>query len=249
MKRHLCGIHAVREALVAHPRDIVTVYSLREQLAGTCAEIVTLAQKHKVPVEVRSAAELDALARGVRHQGVIAVAGNDYPYLDLDALLARCGDPALMVALDEITDPHNFGAIVRSCVALGADGVITLKDRAVPVTSTVVRASAGATEHCAIARVTNLARTLETLRSKDLRVVGLDADGTVALEDLDLTSPLTLVVGSEGSGLRRLVREGCDVLARLPLAGPIASLNASVAASIALYEVGRQRRHARGASR
>lgn len=242
MKRHLCGIHPVREALAAHPRDLVAIYVLREHLQGACAEIAALAAKNKVTLELRSVAELDALAKGVRHQGVIAIAGGDYPYIDLDALLANSAPAPLYVALDEITDPHNFGAIIRSSVALGAQGVITLKDRAAPVTPTVVRASAGATEHCAIARVTNLARTLETLRNKDVRVVGLDADGPVALEAIDLTSATALVVGSEGSGLRRLVREGCDVLARLPLAGPIASLNASVAASVALYEVGRQRR-------
>lgn len=185
---------------------------------------------------------LDALSGGVRHQGVVAVLGRDYPYRELPELITGDLSGALLVALDEVTDPHNFGAIVRSAVAFGATGVVTLKDRAAPVTPVVVRASAGATEHCRIARVTNLARTLEAFRAKDLRVVGLDAEGSAALEAVDLTGPVALVVGSEGRGLRRLVREGCDVLARLPLPGPIASLNASVAASCALYEVTRQRR-------
>jgi 23S rRNA (guanosine2251-2'-O)-methyltransferase len=151
-------------------------------------------------------------------------------------------DSPLLVALDEVTDPHNFGAIVRSAVALGAHGVITLKDRAAPVTATVVRASAGATEHAAIARVTNLSRALERLRDEGFTAVGLAGEATVSLRDLDLRGALVLVVGSEGSGLRRLVRERCDHLARIDLAGPVTSLNASVAAGVALYEAVRQRR-------
>ncbi len=245
MKRHLCGIHAVREALVSRARDLAVVYLLDESARGPLAELATLARDVRVNVEARSAAELDALAGPVRHQGVVAVAAGDYPYIDLDALLskARKRSPApLIVALDEVTDPHNLGAIVRSVVALGADGVITLKDRAAPVTSVVVRASAGATEHASIARVVNLSRALETLSLADVRTVGLDAEGHANLEAVDLTGPVALVVGSEGSGLRRLVRERCDVLARIPLGGPVASLNASVAAAIAIYEVTRQRR-------
>lgn len=235
----------MREALAAHPRELAVVYIADTVPRQALAEVLTAAQSAKVTVETRPAEVLDALARGVRHQGVIAVAGGDYAYVDLPTLLTRSrgqSTPALIVALDEITDPHNLGAIVRSSVALGAHGVVTLKDRAAPVNSTVVRASAGATEHASIARVTNLARALETLRAEGHRVVGLDAEGQCALDEVDVTGPVTLVVGSEGKGLRRLVREGCDVLAKIPLAGPVASLNASVAAAVALYEVSRQRR-------
>lgn len=245
MKRHLCGVHAVREALASHARDIVVVYVVDDAPRSPLGDLATLARNARVSVELRTSAELDALAGSVRHQGAIAVAGVDYPYLDLDGLLARArkrSPSPLLVALDEVTDPHNLGAIVRSVVALGADGVVTLKDRAAPVTSVVVRASAGATEHAAIARVVNLSRTLETLSREDVRTVGLDAEGSVNLEEVDLTGPVALVVGSEGSGLRRLVKERCDVLARIPLSGPVASLNASVAAAIAIYEVTRQRR-------
>jgi 23S rRNA (guanosine2251-2'-O)-methyltransferase len=212
---------------------------------GALAEVIQLAQAAKLTVEPTDALALDALAKGVKHQGVIAVCGGDYPYLDLDALLQHArarSDSPLLVALDEVTDPHNFGAIVRSAVALGAHGVITLKDRAAPVTATVVRASAGATEHAAIARVTNLSRALERLRDEGFTAVGLAGEATVSLRDLDLRGALVLVVGSEGSGLRRLVRERCDHLARIDLAGPVTSLNASVAAGVALYEAVRQRR-------
>jgi 23S rRNA (guanosine2251-2'-O)-methyltransferase len=244
MKRHLCGVRAVLEALRADPRAVALVYVTDASPRGALAEVIAAAQAAKVTVEPVEVAQMDALAKGVRHQGVVAVSGADYPYLDLDALLAKVqsrGGAPLLVALDEVTDPHNFGAIVRSAVALGAHGVITLKDRAAPVTATVVRASAGATEHASIARVTNLSRALETLRDEGYTAVGLAGEGAAALRDIDLRGPMVLVVGSEGSGLRRLVRERCDHLARIELAGPVSSLNASVAAGIALYEAMRQR--------
>jgi 23S rRNA (guanosine2251-2'-O)-methyltransferase len=148
----------------------------------------------------------------------------------------------LWVALDQITDPHNFGAIVRSAVAFGVDGVIILKDRSVAVNATAVRASAGATEYAKIARVTNLVRALQQAREGGVQVVGLDGSASEPLHAYEY--PLqgrVLVVGSEGKGLRRLVREQCDHLARIELTGPIASLNASVAASIAIYQSMRQR--------
>lgn len=245
MKRILCGVRAVSEALRADPRNINLVHVSDASPRGALAEVIQLAQAAKLTVEPTDALALDALAKGVKHQGVIAVCGGDYPYLDLDALLQHArarSDAPLLVALDEVTDPHNFGAIVRSAVALGAHGVITLKDRAAPVTATVVRASAGATEHAAIARVTNLSRALERLREEGFTAVGLAGEATTSLRDLDLGGALVLVVGSEGSGLRRLVRERCDHLARIDLAGPVTSLNASVAAGVALYEAVRQRR-------
>lgn len=243
MKRHLCGTHAVLEALQARPSDLAVVYVTQDDTRGPQGPVVRAARDRKVTVEVRAVPFLDSLSEGLRHQGCVAVAAGDYPYLDLDGLLAQVPDLSrgLLVALDEITDPHNFGAIVRSAVALGADGVITLKDRAAPVSATVVRSSAGATEHARIARVTNLARTLAALVEEGWQVVGLAGEGTVLLPTLDLTGPTVLVVGSEGDGLRRLVRSHCTHLARIDLAGPVASLNASVAAGIALYEARRQR--------
>jgi 23S rRNA (guanosine2251-2'-O)-methyltransferase len=235
----------VREVLASHARDIAVVYVAGDTARGPLAELAAAARAQRVTVEVTSSEALDALAAGVRHQGAVAVVGGDYPYVDLDALVARARqrtERPLVVCLDEVTDPHNLGAIVRSVVALGGDGVVTLKDRAAPVTPVVVRTSAGATEHCAIARVVNLSRALEALERAGYRTVGLDAEGTATLEEVDLTGPVALVVGSEGSGLRRLVRERCSVLARIPLGGPVASLNASVAAGVAIYEVTRQRR-------
>lgn len=239
MKRLLLGPRAVSEGLRAAPRNLAVVY-LGDEPSPAVNEVAQLARQQLVRCETRSRAELDILARGDRHQGVLAITG-EYSYLHFDELLARVPPDALLLALDQVTDPHNFGAIVRSAVAFGADGVLTLKDRAAPVTATVVRASAGATELASIARVTNLARTLGDLAERGFDVVGLDVKGDRALHELP-PSPTgrVLVIGSEGSGLRRLVREHCTVLARIELRGRVSSLNAAVAAGIAIYESARQ---------
>lgn len=241
MKRRLCGVHAVGEALAANPRSLALIMVTDDGPRNPHLPAIERARQHGVVVEVRPQPVLDAIAAGLRHQGIVAIAAEDYPYVDLDALLDAASVPALFVALDEVTDVHNFGAIVRSAVALGADGVITLRDRAAPVNGAVVRASAGATEHARIARVTNLSRTLEQLVEREIQAVGLDANGDRELDRVDFSLPTVLVIGSEGRGLRRLVRDRCHVRAKIPMIGPIGSLNASVAAAIALYEARRQR--------
>ena len=237
-------MRAVKEALAAHAQAIAVIYVHEEGARGALRDIVNDAKNRGVTVDLKPMDDLDALAEGDRHQGVIGLSGEDFAYASFDELLDKAvahGPSGLLVALDEVTDPHNFGAIVRSAVAFGATGIITMKDRAAPVTPTVVRASAGATEHAAIARVTNLSRALDAARERGLWIVGLDAEGAATLAETDLTVPCVVVVGSEGRGLRRLVRERCDVLTKIPMSGPIASLNASVAAGITLYEVTRQR--------
>jgi 23S rRNA (guanosine2251-2'-O)-methyltransferase len=234
MKRLIVGPRAVAEALRAHANEISIVY-VAEEGRRELQELAELAQQRKVVLETRAPAELERLAKGQKHQGVVAIAGS-YSYLSFEELMAQMPQRPLLVALDEITDPHNFGAIVRSAVALGAHGIITLKHRAAPVTPVVVRASAGATEHARIARVANLSQTLEALREREYEVLGLAAEGADDLHTLRPSqSGRVLVVGSEGRGLRRLVREHCTQLVRIPMPGPIASLNASVAAAIALY--------------
>jgi 23S rRNA (guanosine2251-2'-O)-methyltransferase len=234
MKRLIVGPRAVAEAVHAHANELSIIY-VAEDGRRELQELAQLAQKRNVAVEPRASGELDKLAKGQKHQGVVAIAGS-YSYLSFEELLTQLPARALLVALDEITDPHNFGAIVRSAVALGAHGIITLKHRAAPVTPVVVRASAGATEHARIARVANLVQTLEALHELGYESLGLAAEGASDLRELG-PSPggRVLVVGSEGRGLRRLVREHCTQLVRIPMAGPIASLNASVAAAIALY--------------
>lgn len=241
MKRIVAGRRAVLEALRASPQSIVVIY-LDAADHGAMRELDEAAREQDVPVQERDHAELDALAVGLRHQGVVAITG-EFTYLDLETLLHKIpAERPLLVALDEVTDPHNFGAIVRSAVAFGADGILTLKHRAAPVTPVVVRASAGATEHALIARVTNLAQALDTLTERGLEVVGLDMGGELLIEELEVgPGGLVLVVGSEGRGLRRLTRERCHRIASIAMTGPIASLNASVAAGIAIHHASRAR--------
>lgn len=232
MKRLLLGPHAVAEALRAAPKQVSVIYALED----SAKELLRPADELGVRVELRSREALDAIARGRRHQGVLGIAG-EYSYMTLEGVLEQAGPAPLLVALDQVTDPHNFGAIIRSAVALGTDGLITLKDRAAPVTPTVVRVSAGATEAARIARVVNLKRSLANLRDAGMQVIGLDAEAEVELRALPYPrGGRVLVVGSEGRGLRHGTRQHCDLLARIPLPGPLQSLNASVAAGIAIYE-------------
>lgn len=240
MKRHLFGTHPVEEALRANAQGIASLFVLDERPQGPHGALLERARRAGVSVQVVEPAVLDRWAKGVKHQGVAAVAAGEYPYANWEEVLAA--QPTLMVALDQLTDVHNVGAIVRSGVALGAEAFVLLKDRAAPITPQVVRAAAGATEHARIARVTNLSRALEECTEQGYTSVGLDMEGERSLEEVDLRGPTVLVVGSEGSGLRRLVRERCTVRARIPMSGALGSLNASVAAAIALYETHRQRR-------
>ena len=245
MKRLIGGPRAVEEVLRGHASRLSAVFYAQDAGPGL-SRLLDLAQRAKVRVDSRPRAELDALAGELRHQGVLAITG-DYPYAALEELLATSDQAPLLVALDQVQDPHNLGAIVRSAVAMGAQGVITLQDRAAPVTAVAVRASAGATERARIARVTNLARTLAMLRQQGLEIIGLAGEASKELSTLSYPeSGRVLVVGSEGTGLRPLVRKQCDVLARISLPGPITSLNASVAAGIAIYESCKQRRSRNG---
>jgi 23S rRNA (guanosine2251-2'-O)-methyltransferase len=235
MRRVLAGPRAVAEALRSAQANTIAVIYVAPDGNRELDDLLGRARGRRIPVEERPSSFLDAHADGLRHQGVVAVAG-DYAYTTVEDMINRSPASPLFVALDEITDPHNLGAIVRSAVAFGVGGIILPKDRAAHVTGAVVRASAGATEHASIARVTNLARTLDTLRAHGFEVIGLDAMGATTLDALDpADSGRVLVVGSEGRGLRPNVRRRCDVLARIPMAGPIGSLNASVAAAIAVY--------------
>jgi 23S rRNA (guanosine2251-2'-O)-methyltransferase len=188
--------------------------------------------------------EIDRLSGGVTHQGVVAI-GPPYRYRDLDEVLDSPGDdPALLVALDEVTDPHNLGSIARTAEAVGADGVIVPGRRTVGVTPAAEKAAAGALAHLPVVRVTNLVRALADLGEHGVWSVGLDAAGRTPVHACDLfTEPIVLVIGAEGRGLARLTRERCDLLVALPMRGRIDSLNASVAAGVALYEVRRRREH------
>jgi 23S rRNA (guanosine2251-2'-O)-methyltransferase len=200
------------------------------------------AQKHGTQVRYLSRERLDQMSETGRHQGVIADIAA-YAYADVETMLAAAqerGEPPFLLLLDGIEDPHNLGAIIRTANMAGAHGVIIPKDRAVGITATVVKASAGAVHHTPVARVTNLARTIDELKERGLWFVCADMDGTT-MTSLDLKGPIGLIIGAEGEGVSRLVKEKCDMIASIPCKGQIDSLNASVAAGVLAYEIGRQR--------
>jgi 23S rRNA (guanosine2251-2'-O)-methyltransferase len=203
-------------------------------------EILELARAREIPVEESSRRRLDDIAHTEHHQG-IAGYFHGRPPLSLDELVARSRPPQLIVVLDGIQDPQNLGAIVRTADAVGADGIVLPRHRATGVTAAAAKASAGATEHVAVAVVSNLVHAIEQLQAAGMWVVGLAADGDTRYDSFDFTVPVALVVGAEGEGMRPLTRRHCDAVVSLPLAGRVSSLNAGAAAAILLYEVARQR--------
>jgi 23S rRNA (guanosine2251-2'-O)-methyltransferase len=243
--RVLYGLNPVRELLRAGAAEVSELWLAEGGTRGAAfAELERLARAAGAKVRSAPRAKLDRLAATDRHQGIVAVVA-DFRYADLDDLLARAaesGRPPLLVVLDGVEDPHNLGAIIRSAHALGAHGVVIPKDRAVGVTPAVAKASAGAVERCPVARVTNVAQTLETLKGAGMWAVALAADGDRPLGEIDLKGATALVLGSEGEGLRPLVRRTCDLAARIPMMGELDSLSVSASAAVALYEAARQRR-------
>ena len=255
MSRVVFGVGPVRELLRSRRAGITVVWVSRARArrgAGDpLAELVAEAERLGIAVEPREPAELDeAAGPGAVHQGVVAIAGT-FRYADLEDIAARAGAAGprgLVVALDGVTDPHNLGAVARSAYLFGAHGLILPRDRAAEVTAVAVKASAGATEHLAIAQVTNLSRALGELKEAGLWNAALAAGPeAMPLWKLDAAStPLCLVLGAEGSGIRPLVARQCDFTVAIPMEGrAVGSLNVSVAAGVALYEIARQRSTAR----
>lgn len=183
--------------------------------------------------------ELDQLENG-NHQGII-LSISDFDYIELDQLLDIKKEKPFFVMLDHLEDPHNFGAIIRTCEAAGVDAIIIPKDRGVKVNSTVMKVSSGALSYVPICMVTNLNNTIKELKKRDIWVVGTDIDDSVDYKTIDYNVPICLVIGGEGKGMSRLVNESCDIIARIPMEGKVNSLNASVAAGIMIYEVKRNR--------
>ena len=237
MSRFVYGVNPVLEALRAHPQDVLRVLVERKRSQG--AERVAQAAV-AAGVRVEEAGDLDRRARGGVHQGVGAELA-EFRYLELPDLLDTIKGAAFLLVLDGVTDPQNLGALVRSAHALGAHGVVVPKDRAAGVTPSVTKAAAGALEHCPIVRVTNLSRAVDQMKENGIWTVALAADGEKTLGEVDLKEPTALVLGSEGSGVRPLVRKTCDHVARIPMGGQLGSLNVSAAGAISLYEVARQR--------
>jgi 23S rRNA (guanosine2251-2'-O)-methyltransferase len=236
------GINPVTEALKARGRLLEWVGVTKERHDLRLQRIVEDCRKQGVAVRFLTRQEIERMTHDHGHQGVLAVTSAKH-YYDLDDLLAeKKGSHSLIVALDGIEDPHNLGAILRTADAAGADGVVIPERRAVGVTGTVAKASAGASEHLRIAKVTNIARTLEELKSKNLWTVGLDERGTQSYDSLDYKMDCAVVLGAEGKGMHDLVRKKCDFLISIPMLGKVPSLNVSVAAAVVLYEIVRQRR-------
>jgi 23S rRNA (guanosine2251-2'-O)-methyltransferase len=241
----VAGRNPVVEALRAGLPAVALYVALTVERDPRLDEIRKLAGDAELPVLEAGRAELDRLAGGAVHQGVVLTA-RPFDYLHPDDLLRRAQEasPApLLVALDGVTDPHNLGAIARSAAAFGADGLVVPERRSVGVTAGAWKASAGTLARLPVAKAGNLVRTLTSYADAGLMIAGLDGRGEIDLDGLELaTGPLVLVVGAEGRGLSRLVGERCDLTVRIPLAGPVESLNASVAAGVALAEIARRRR-------
>jgi 23S rRNA (guanosine2251-2'-O)-methyltransferase len=241
MTRFIMGVQPVREAIRADSRGVVRVMVLHRAGAAstTLHAIARFAQDHGVEVAPVDSSTLDRMARGVAHQGVIAVA-SDLQIVNLDQVVAS--EPRTIIALDQISDPQNFGAIIRSAVAFGTDAVLWPEHASAPLTPATFRASAGAIEHATLCRVRKLPAAIEQLERTGMLAVGLAGDAADSIESVNLTQPVVIVVGSEGEGLRKTVRAACSRLVSLPTHPPVSTLNASVAAAVALYEVCRQRR-------
>lgn len=235
------GRNEVLEALRAG-RTIDKLYVQENINDGPIRTILSKAKEAGCVVSFISKEKMNEMSETHRHQGVIACAAA-FPYVEIDDMLARAeekGEKPFLVILDGIEDPHNLGAIIRTAEVAGAHGVIIPKRRSSGLTATVMKASAGALNYMPVAKVTNLSRTIEELKEKGLWFVCADMDGE-SMYQIDMTGPICLIVGSEGEGVSRLVKENCDYVAKVPMKGEIESLNASVAAGVLMYETVRQR--------
>ncbi len=247
----LYGRQPIREMLLSGRRRVETFYTVAQiQQRGDQEEVLKLAARKGVRIQQTDVATLDALAEGGNHQGVIAIVSS-FRYVSYKKMLsdAEQVQNPLFLFLDHLEDPQNVGSLLRTAEAAGVCGVVLPAHRAAGITAAVVRASAGASEHLAIAQVPNLVRCMRLLKERGVWFAGLEAgEGSQELTTIDLRGPMGIVVGSEGKGMRRLTRENCDYLVRLPMLGKVTSLNAGVAGAIALYEVIRQRREKENAN-
>ena len=238
----LFGFHAVTVRLKTAPESIAEIHVDATRRDARMRNFVDRARDAGAKLVDSDDAALTALAGGTRHQGVVARASALPTRHSLDEVLDEVQGPPLVLVLDGVTDPHNLGACLRVADGAGAHAVVAPKDHAVGLNATVAKVASGAAETVPYLMVTNLARTLGELKERDIRVVGTSDDADRTLYDVDLSGPVALVLGAEGSGLRQLTRRHCDDLIRIPMAGAVESLNVSVAAGVCLYEALRQRR-------
>lgn len=234
------GFHAITARLRHHPGSIQTIYLDQHRRDKRAKDLLKAAETRGVRVVLADGARIEEMARG-KSQGVVAQADAVQLARDLDEVLEELHEPALLLVLDGVTDPHNLGACLRSADAFGAHAVLAPKDRAAGLGAVAMKAASGAAESVPYLTVTNLARTLRELKDKGVLLVGTDDEAQGTVMDADFTGDVALVLGAEGTGMRRLTREHCDLLARIPMYGQVESLNVSVSAGVCLYEARRQR--------
>jgi len=245
----LYGIHPVREALAAQRRRVYAIYLAKEKNAARFAPIRSLAESRAIEQRIIDAGDFRKLVGTVRHQGVAARVSPYSPAAFSDLLRTarnRDGDFFLLM-LDNIVDPQNLGAVIRTALCAGVDGVVVPKDHSAPPTPAVSKASAGALEHIRLSIVTNLVPTIRECKNNGIWIVGLQKDAPQSIYAGDLTGPIAILLGGEQKGLRPLVKKNCDFLLSIPQQGPVDSLNAAAAAAVAMYEAVRQRRGQGGA--
>lgn len=242
--RFIYGFHAIQARLRHSADSVQEIYLASERQDGRVRDLVKLAQAHGVRIIHAERARLDGMAgvRGARHQGVVARVNVLARQATLGEILDVLAEPALLLVLDGVQDPHNLGACLRVADAAGAHAVVAPKDRAVALNATAIKVASGAADSVPYVTVTNLARALREMQERGLWTVGADAQADRQIYEVDLKGPLALVVGAEGGGLRRLTRQTCDALVRIPMYGSVESLNVSVASGICLFEAQRQRR-------
>jgi 23S rRNA (guanosine2251-2'-O)-methyltransferase len=247
-ERMLVGFHAAISSLRADPASVLEVFVDEARNDSRTRDLVGLAERAKVRVMRVPSKRLDGLAGGTRHQGVVAraAAPQRTQVTSLDDFLDTLTVPPLLLALDGVTDPHNLGACLRVANAAGVHAVIAPKDRAAGISAVVSRVASGAAEATPYIMVTNLARTLDELKERNIWIVGADERGEKTLYEADLPDAVAWVLGAEGEGMRRLTRERCDLLVSIPMHGAVSSLNVSVAAGVVLYESARRRHSRRG---
>ncbi len=252
-QRFIYGFHAVISKLRHSPDDVREIFLDQDRQDGRARDLIKLAETHGVHLILSAAARLDGMAGGMaggvgrtggqnaRHQGVVARVSATLRVLKLDDVLDTLAEPALLLVLDGVQDPHNLGACLRVADAAGVHAVIAPKDRACGLNATAIKVACGAAESVPFITVTNLARSLREMKERGILTIGAAAEAESDLYALDQTGALAWVLGAEGDGLRRLTRETCDRLARIPMQGSVESLNVSVASGICLYEARRQR--------
>ncbi|AFL90174.1 rRNA methylase, putative, group 3 [Terriglobus roseus DSM 18391] len=237
------GVHPVTEAVRMRPADLDHVTVLSGPPNPRVAALMDLCRSEKIRVSSASREELQRMSRSENHGGAVAFL-RERKALTIEDLLKPVAAKRFLLALDGVEDPHNLGALLRTADGAGVDGVLIPERRSAPITGAVAKASAGATEHVRVAKVTNLVRSLEDLKKQNIWIIGLDERGTMDYDQFDFNTDVALVLGREGAGLHDLTKRTCDFLLRVPMAGAVPSLNVSVAGAVVMYEAARQRRRA-----